>query len=131
MEQPTTAQIYEEILRVKKYLVAAMQHNDPEQTHTYRDIADGIISGRYHLWTEPHSAAITEFVYFPRRKYLHIFLCGGDLTEIKGRVNDIKAFAKATDCDGVSVSGRPGWVKALKDFGFTSKQLVYVTCEDL
>lgn len=125
------AAMYEEILRVRPFLVAALEHGNPEQTHTFRDIADGIISGRYHLWTEPNAAAITEFVTFPHRKYLHIFLCGGDLDEIRGRVEDVKQFAKASGCDGVSVSGRPGWVRALKDFGFTSRQLVYVTCEEL
>ena len=37
---------------------------------------------------------ITEFHDFPNKRYLHVFLAGGDLDEIKAMNPDLEDFAK-------------------------------------
>ena len=54
---------------------------------------------------------------------------GGDLDEIKAMNPDLEDFAKKCGCAGISLNGRPGWVKALTDLGYGAKKLHYVTKE--
>jgi tagatose-1,6-bisphosphate aldolase len=38
-------------------------------------------------------------------------------------------FAKAAGCNGLTLTGRAGWVKALQDLGFAANGLRYVMKE--
>ena len=98
-------------------------------THNYIDIVNGVLVARYHLWPTENSALVTEFHKYPNRSYLHIFLAGGDLEEIKGNHDQVVAFAKAAGCSGLTLTGRPGWIKALADLDFSTDGLRYVTKE--
>ncbi len=119
--------LHKEVLRVRPFLQPALDLNN--NTHDYVHIVNGIISGILHLWPTENSALVTEFHNYPNKKYLHIFLAGGDLEEIRGKHSDLVEFAKATGCDGLTLNGRPGWIKALADLGFGSNGLRYVTQE--
>ena len=69
--------LHKEVLRVRPFIQPALDHGG--NTHDYVHIVDGIISGRLHLWPSENSAMITEFHDFPNKRYLHVFLAGGDL----------------------------------------------------
>lgn len=125
--QATASELHNEVLRVRPFLQPALDHGG--NTHDYVHIVDGIIAGRLHLWPAQNSAAITEFHDFPNKRFLHVFLAGGDLEEIRDMHDDMVQFAKDCGCSGISMNGRPGWVKALSDLGFSAKKLHYVTKE--
>ena len=116
-----------EMTRVRPILEPALDYGD--NTHNYIDILNGVVGGRYHLWHTPNSALITDFHIYPNKKYLHIFLAGGDLDEIKGMHEQVVGFAKSMGCNGLTLTGRPGWIKALADLGFGTDGLRYVTKE--
>ena len=120
-------ELNKEVLRVRPFIQPALDHGG--NTHDYVHIVDGIIAGRLHLWPSENSAMITEFHDFPNKRYLHVFLAGGDLDEIKAMNPDLEDFAKKCGCVGISLNGRPGWVKALTDLGYGAKKLHYVTKE--
>lgn len=120
-------ELNKEVLRVRPFIQPALDHGG--NTHDYVHIVDGIIAGRLHLWPSENSAMITEFHDFPNKRYLHVFLAGGDLDEIKAMNPDLEDFAKKCGCAGISLNGRPGWVKALTDLGYGAKKLHYVTKE--
>ena len=48
----------------------------------------------------------------------HVFLAGGDLFEIKEMESSLVEYAKAMECDYITLSGRKGWGKALEDLGY-------------
>jgi len=116
-----------EMARVRPFLEPALDYGG--RTHNYTDIVNGVVAGRFHLWPTDGSAMITEFHDYPLKKYLHIFLAGGDLDEIKGNHDMVVDFAKAMGCVGLTLTGRPGWIKALADLGFGADGLRYVTKE--
>lgn len=77
------------------------------------DIRDAIIAGDMVLWSMPNSAVVTQTIVYPRRKYLHCWLIGGIIDEIKGIEPQLKSFAKFIGCDALTGAGRPGWGKAM------------------
>lgn len=116
-----------EMARVRPFLEPALSYGD--NTHNYIDIVNGVVSGQFHLWPTANSAMITEFHNYPNKRFLHIFLAGGDLEEIKGNHDMVVEFAKTMGCHGLTLTGRPGWIKALADLGFGTSGLRYVTKE--
>jgi hypothetical protein len=116
-----------EMTRVRPVLEPALDYGG--NTHDYIDIVNGVVTGQFHLWPTANSALITEFHNYPNKKFLHIFLAGGDLEEIKGNHDIVVEFAKTMGCNGLTLTGRPGWIKALADLGFGTDGLRYVTKE--
>lgn len=119
--------IHKEVLRVRPFLEPALKYGNG--THDFVHIVQGVIKGDLILWPTENSAIVTEFHNFPNKRMLHIFLAGGDLSEIKHLHDDVVKFAKEMGCAGLSLTGRPGWVKALSDLGFGHNELRYVTKE--
>lgn len=89
-----------------------------EGTHTFDDVIGMVMSGRLTWWPLKNSFLLLEIVEYPQKKYLHVFLAGGDLSEIKTTNDSLKAAAKDLGCAGVTLAGRRGWIKALKDIGW-------------
>ena len=116
-----------ELSRVRHLLEPALSYGG--NTHNYIDIVNGVLGGKYHIWSTPSSAMITEFHIYPNKRYLHIFLAGGDLEEIKSNHDRVVEYAKFSGCAGLTLTGRPGWIKALADLGFGTDGLRYVTKE--
>ena len=120
-------ELHRQVLEAEKHIQPALDHGG--NTHDFVHIVNGVISGNLHLWPTENSALITEFHNYPNKRYLHIFLAGGDLQEIKDTHGALVDFAKAYNCDGLSLNGRAGWIKALADLGFGTNGLRYVTQE--
>jgi len=118
---------HKEVLRVRPFLEPALNYSG--NTHDYVHIVNGVLSGALQLWPTENSALITEFHNFPNKRMLHIFLAGGDLSEIKSLHDEVVNFAKAAGCNGLTLTGRAGWVKALQDLGFAANGLRYVMKE--
>ena len=86
-------------------------------THTIDDVGLMIGSGQFALWTGEKSAALTEFVVFPRMKVVNIFACGGDLIELRDILeNKIVPFAKNAGCSRITGAGRRGWARTPSDW---------------
>lgn len=119
--------LHKEVLRVRPFLEPALKYSNG--SHDFVHIVQGVIKGDLILWPTENSAIVTEFHTFPNKRMLHIFIAGGDLSEIKHLHDDVVKFAKEMGCAGLSLTGRPGWVKALSDLGFGHNELRYVTKE--
>jgi hypothetical protein len=57
---------------------------------------------------------------------MHLFLAGGDLDELKGMVPMWQSWARFNNCSKVTLAGRRGWERALKDQGWKA-DLVYLS----
>jgi hypothetical protein len=87
-------------------------------THTIEDVEHGIATGLYVFWPASKSAAVTEIHVFPRAKHMHIFLAGGDLDELRGMVPMWCSWARFNECSKLTLCGRRGWERALKQQGW-------------
>lgn len=81
-------------------------------------------SGQASLYAGRQSAMLVEVVEYPQWRGLHIFLAGGDLDELRGMLPLLEAAAKSAGCTKIGLTGRPGWVRALKTCGYAHKAAV-------
>lgn len=89
------------------------------------DIYRSISEDGYLLWIAVKEkkvvgAVVTFFMYYPRKKYLHVQFCGGvELKAWKDRMFDtLQSFAIDNGCDGLEAMGRFGWEGVFKDRGY-------------
>ena len=97
-------------------LERALAHS--QGTHLWEDIVEAVEEKDMFFWPGKRSAAITEVLDFPRKRCMHIFLAAGDMDELKEMEPCFVEFAKHFECDFVSLSGRAGWQRSLKDMGY-------------
>ena len=95
-------------------------------THTYEDVLQSISVGDMFFWPASKSCMVTEIVQYPRLRALHVFLAAGDLAEIKNMESSLISFAKSLKCSALSMSGRKGWTKALKELGWQESHITLV-----
>ena len=88
-------------------------------THLFEDVVEMVESGQMFFWPAEKSCVVTEVVDYPRKRLLHVFLAAGSLEEIKRMEPSIRAYGEYLDCAAVTLSGRKGWTKALKDMGYS------------
>ena len=105
------------------------------ETHSDEDVRQGLLTQKATLWVEWEdskvlAAWITEFVSYPRKLCLRIWLAGarkgakidhGKFREI------IAAWAKAHDCKGMEIfEGRFGWMRLFSDLKMSG---VWLRCD--
>lgn len=112
-----------ELERCKGWIESALEYGGG--THYYEDIVEAILAGRMQLWPAKDSCLVTEITVFPRKKVLHVFLGGGDLEEIIGMHESVVQWAIEQGCESLTMTGRKGWLKALKDDGWKSQLTLY------
>lgn len=64
---------------------------------------------------------VFEKTVYPQMNAFHGFLAGGDLQEIKRFDGGLVDAARALDCARITVTGRRGWVRALRDIGYVER----------
>lgn len=119
---PLTAQIrqvLDDMDRLRVHIEAALDYADG--THNFDDIVGMVMRGQLRLWALPNSVMLTEVVDFPRERHYHMFLGGGDLSEILAMHPQVEKAAREANCVKLSVTGRRGWVKALIPHGWDEK----------
>jgi hypothetical protein len=105
--------------RCRPWIEAALEYTGG--THTLEDIEEAIAAGRMGLIALERSALIIEVHIYPRLKALHIFLAGGDLDELKSCDARMDATAKVLGCSRITIAGRRGFVRTLKDLGYRER----------
>lgn len=88
-------------------------------SHTYADIIAGVMQGHYHLYPLEHSFIICETINYPQKRVYHVFLAGGSLTEITEFIPILELNGKQLGCTHLTMAGRLGWVRVLKNIGWT------------
>jgi hypothetical protein len=112
-----------ELNRCRQWIVDALEYSSG--THTFDDIAAGVMNNRFHLWPNANSAVVTEIIVYPQAKALHFFLAGGNLDELKQMRPVIESWGKSVGCTRVTLAGRKGWERTfLKDEGYEPKWVI-------
>lgn len=101
--------------RCKPWLEAALEYG--EGTHTIDDVERAISDRRAFLMAGEKSAMVCEVETYPQKRVLRIWLAGGDLEEIKSSSAQMEAMARELGCSRISINGRRGWERALRDLG--------------
>lgn len=88
-------------------------------THALADVWDMVASGQARFWPGAGAAMVTLMEEDPGERRLLIWLAGGDLNELVGRLRPAaEHWARGQGCRRVLVIGRPGWERALAPEGY-------------
>lgn len=113
-----------ELERCKPWIEAALEYAGG--THLFEDIEEMLGRGVLQLWPAPKGCIITEIIAFPRKRVLNVFLGGGELEQIMEMHKDVISWAKAQNCEALTMSGRMGWIKPLKAQGWKRQHAAYI-----
>ena len=74
--------------------------------------------GDAQLWVEGPNAMVTEVIVGPKVKGLHFWLATGTLDGCIALSNKVMDWGREVGCTVASLTGRPGWAKALAHEGW-------------
>lgn len=107
---------------VKGFLEGAAEYTHGR--YDIDDIYDAIMDYDHNLWVAFDNfgfkgAVVTNFVHYPKKKYLCMVFCGGeDLKDWKDpMLKLLQCWAHDNQCDGIEATARMGWTKIFKDDG--------------
>lgn len=113
---PSLSPLFDRLAHCRKWIEDALAYGD--DNHSFDNIAGGVLSGRYRLWVRPNGCAVTEIITYPRKRVCNVFLAGGEMQTIKDLQAPCEEYARANGCSSLVLTGRKGWVRALKDYGW-------------
>lgn len=85
---------------------------------TAAQVIEGIARGHFHLFLHDEGCMVAEFIISPRHKVLHVWAAGGTLRAMAELGPQIEAFGRDHGCDYTAASGRKGWVRYARQFGY-------------
>ena len=99
--------------------------------YTPLDIKEMVEDEYFQLWVafdgKIYGVVITQFMVYPRSKYLGMLFCGGMNFSKWGddMIAILRKFAKDMECDGIEATGRSGWSKLLKKNGHIARWVTF------
>lgn len=112
----------EEWDRCKPWIEAALEYAGG--SHTIEDVRELVEAGKVLLLTGENSALVVEIVQQPRLSVFHVWLAGGDLAELLAIEKTFDAMARTLGCSKISISGRAGWERVLRNYSRAHVELV-------
>lgn len=114
----------DEWARCSPWIEAALEYG--LGTHTLDDVRRIVGEGHAQFWPGRSGAIVTEIQVYPQGKVLHFWLAGGDFDELVQRLRPaIEAWGRAMGCTRSTITGRPGWLRAMKPHGYAPQ---WATC---
>jgi len=105
-----------ELERCREWIESALEYSGG--THVFEDIVRGIGNGKMQLWPAPKGCLVTEIIDYPRKRVLNVFLGGGEFEQLADMHTDVIAWAKSHGCVGAMITGRKGWERAYRPYGW-------------
>ena len=105
-----------ELERCRHWIQDALDEGN--NTHDFEHIEQGVREGYFQFWPAPDACAVTEIITYPNAKTLHIFLAAGNKATIVDMDASAARFAEMNGCSAMTIAGRRGWVRELKNHGY-------------
>lgn len=97
--------------RCRGWLTAALE--DASEAEVLGELA----AGRAQLWCGERAALVTQLIHGPE-PFVHVWLGGGELSELRRLAPGVEAWARAQGARAARINGRRGWARALRAQGF-------------
>lgn len=104
------------LLYWREHIETAMGH--VYDMYRFDDIVLMVLAQRLDFYEFADCMVLMEVCTFPQWSTYHCFLACGDMQAIKAAEPVISNIAKQKGCQYMSISGRTGWPRALKDDGW-------------
>lgn len=110
--------VTETLIRYRPQIEAALHHAG--HSHSFDHIVLGVLQGALHFYPlTDESCALMEVQSYPRFKSYHCFLAAGKLDDLIAAQDEVAQNGKRLGCDRMSIIGRRGFTRALKDHGWS------------
>lgn len=96
------------------------------QSLTLDDVREGVRKGWFFLFPASDGAMVAEFIISPRLRGVHVLAAGGSLRAIAELTPKVEDFAREAGCNYGGATGRKGWVRWLRRFGYSPSHLYTV-----
>lgn len=116
---PTRPWKLAEFDRCADWIAAALKG----QGLTVADVREGVRQGWYFLFSEPDGAMVAELLLSPRLRGIHVLAAGGTMRAIRELTPKVEAFSRQAGCNYGGATGRKGWTRALRSFGYAPSKL--------
>jgi len=104
---------------VKEWIESALKGSG----WTFNEVMEGVERGDFFVFSNDQAAIVCEYIISPRHKVFHCWAAGGDknasLEPLEALVHQAEAFAILNGCDSAGGTGRKGWVRAMRNLGYT------------
>lgn len=111
-----TMMLMRDILEWEEGLTIALEHG--QGSHTFDDLVARILRGELHFYNYPECCLVMQIVQYPQFKNYHCFAAAGNQEALDNAGEDMQRMARQFGCKHLSISGRPGWVRRLKERGW-------------
>lgn len=115
---------------IEPYISRAISHGMGESTSL--DMLKGVLNGQYECWEYSHLYEVKAYAMlrlnnYPQQTHLQIVTTAGEGFEGFGEagLDMVERYAKDMGCSHVTIWGRKGWSRKLKEFGY---EQVYSVC---
>lgn len=109
----------EKMLEWKDNIEQALAH--AEFSHTFDDVTLMVLKGQLTFFHFGDCYCLSQITVFPQFTTFHIMVAGGNFENMLEQVSMLETLAKAHGCRYLSISGRKGFERALKDHGWEHK----------
>jgi hypothetical protein len=75
-----------------------------------------LAANQAQLWAAERAAMVLQLLKPPPT--LHIWLAGGEMTDLLDMRGGMEAWARSQGCEFVTINGRRGWARVLKPYGY-------------
>lgn len=86
--------------------------------HTLDSIVLKLLRGELIWFPMPNGFMALEVIEYPSARHMNVALAGGNLHEIYDHHDKLIEVSRQAGCSSLVLSGRRGWVRALRDLGW-------------
>ena len=92
-----------------------------DHMYTFNEIVAGILAGKYHFYRFEKCCLIGELTSYAHCSVYHCFIACGDINDICKTHEFFENEAKNFGCKYLTLAGRPGWARHLKEHDWEHK----------
>lgn len=109
-------QLLAQLNKWRGHIMSALEHAN--NSHTFDDVVGMVLANRVMFFPYEDCFLIMEKVEYPRFSTFHCFLAGGDMEAVMDKQQVMSDFGRRLGCRYLSIAGREGWLRQLKDRGW-------------
>ena len=112
--------------QVAEWIDAAIHNDDPRPLITLGDVMVDVMQNRAAIMQGQRSCMVTRIADYETtgERVMEAWLAGGDMGEIIAAVPQLEQIARASGCTQAMVTGRRGWERMLKPYGYAYSHTV-------
>lgn len=113
--------------KIRELIARGLEYGDD---YSVDDVLKEVFSNKADIWIGEDSVAVTTLLQLPQATRFNIWVAAGDMDELVSEMHPVfEARARDAGCKRMVITGRRGWVRAMKDLGY--REVATVVAKEL